>query len=350
MTIMRALASITLPALLLFMLLGFSSSEAFDLSRIRSRFGRQSSTTPSGLDHCTIDMDGLDRDYYIHLPPQYKSSERLPLVLVLHGGGKGDALTVEGYLGFTPLSDRKGFIVVYPNGVDSYWRDGRGYTHRGKNADSIDDVAFISRLIDHLVSSSKADPERIYVTGISNGGMMTLRLGCELSDKLAAIAPIAANMPENLVNHVRPVSHLPVLLMNGTEDPLVPYNGGNVHFLRKEMGLVASTASTIAFWVRNNGCDPNARTGMLPDRNPDDGSRVKVSVFSGRDHRSEVRLYSVQGGGHTLPGSNVPDRPRVIGRKNMDINGAAVIWKFFSRHPRKVGSETTHDSYINPNR
>ena len=158
--------------------------------------------TPSGLQLLRIDVDGVERSYYLHLPPAYKSSLKLPLVLVLHGGGKGDGLTPAKHLGFTSLADSNNFIVVYPNGIDGYWRDGRGYTHRGKRDTSVDDVGFISKLIDHLVRENKTDPKRVYVTGISNGGMMTLRPGCELSSKLAAIAPIAASIPKNIMSRL----------------------------------------------------------------------------------------------------------------------------------------------------
>jgi polyhydroxybutyrate depolymerase len=291
-------------------------------------------STTSRLDLKEIDVDGVRRSYYIHFPSTKKTDKRLPLVLVLHGGGKGDGRKPARNLGFSKLSDLNGFIVAYPNGIDAYWRDGRGYTHRGNN-NNIDDVRYISKLIDHLVRNNKADPNRVYVTGISNGGMMTLRLGAELSSKLAAIAPIAANIPKNIVNTSKPVHPLPVLLMNGTDDPLVPYNGGYVRFFRKRMGEVVSTQETISFWVKHNRCNAVPATRKLPDRDRSDHSRVIVTSYTKPHNRcEEVVLYTIKGGGHTLPGSNTPNLPRVLGWKNNDIDGAKVIWEFLSKYSR----------------
>jgi polyhydroxybutyrate depolymerase len=282
----------------------------------------------------TIEISGVQRSYYIHSPPARESILKLPLVLVLHGGGKGDGLTPAKHLGFTSLADTKGFIVVYPNGIDTYWRDGRGYTHRGESHNSVDDVGFISKLIDHLVRENNADPKRVYVTGISNGGMMTLRLGCEISSKVAAIAPIAANIPKKIVGSCQPNLPLPILLMNGTEDPLVPYNGGQVHFFRKKMGEVISTSETVAFWVDRNRCSTSPEVNEIEDHNRRDRSQVKVFTYANPNNANEVILYSIEGGGHTLPGSDTPNRPRILGWKNNDIRGAEVIWEFFNRHSR----------------
>jgi polyhydroxybutyrate depolymerase len=298
-----------------------------------SQDAARSKFNPSKLQLQAINVNGAQRSYYIHLPTNHGLNKKLPLVLVLHGGGKGDGRRPARNLGFNRLSDANDFIVAYPNGIDAYWRDGRGYTHRG-NSDDIDDVKYISKLIDHLVKNNKADPKRVYVTGISNGGMMTLRLGSELSSKLAAIAPIAANIPKNIVNTSKPAYPLPVLLMNGTDDPLVPYNGGYVRFFRKKMGEVVSTKESISFWVKHNRCNAVPTITKLPDRNRSDHSRVVVTSYTKPNNRCEVVLYTIKGGGHTLPGSNTPNHPRILGWKNNDIDGAKVIWEFFAKHSR----------------
>jgi len=163
---------------------------------------------------------------------------------------------------------------------------------------------------------------------------MTLRLGCELTAKLAAIAAVAANIPKNLINSCRPERPLPVLVMNGTDDPLVPYNGGDVHFFRKKMGEVVSTSETVSFWVKHNWCNSTPSMRDLPDRNRRDHSRVKVATYVNPNNGCEVVLYVIQGGGHTMPGSNMPDLPRILGHKNEDIDGAKEIWELFKRHTR----------------
>lgn len=295
---------------------------------------RAREASPRGLEEQTITVGGVDRTYYLHAPRGRRSERARPLVLVLHGGGKGDGMTVAKSLGFTQLADRHGFVVAYPNGIDAQWNDGRGETYSGDLDASVDDVGFISALIDELVRTERVDPDRVYVTGISNGGMMTLRLGCELSDKLAAIAPIAANIPANIVEGCEPERALPVLVMNGTADPLVPWEGGEVHFGRKTMGEVVSTAETVGFWVERDGCGKTPSVRELPDRDTGDNSTVRVSTYAGGEGGSEVVLYAIEGGGHTLPGSAMPDIERLFGAKNMDIDGAAVIWDFFEKHTR----------------
>lgn len=285
----------------------------------------------SGVVQQSIMIDGLQRSYYVHFPPVSRTPARLPLVLVLHGGGRGNGLTPARYMGFTALADREHFIVAYPNGVDAFWRDGRDLTFRGDIEGRVDDVAYISALIDRFVHQYHVDPKRVYVTGISNGGMMTLRLGCELSAKLAAIAPIAANIPRRIYKSCQPAASLPVLVMNGTADPLVPYDGGDVRFFRQRRGKVVSTQETVLFWRQQNQCRGMPETRQLPDRDTGDSSRVTRTIYGSS---CLVELYTVIGGGHTLPGSDLPDLPRILGQKNRDIDGAAVIWTFFKNHSR----------------
>ena len=283
----------------------------------------------------TMNFDGLERSYYLHLPPNYNAASRLPVVFVLHGGGRADGDEVASRTGYNEIADQEGFIAVYPNGVDAQWNDGRGKTFRkAKDNTGIDDVGYIAELIDRMSHVYKGDASRVYVTGLSNGGMMTLRLGCEISDKLAAIAPVIANIPENIIGTCKPDSPLPVLLMNGTADPLVPWDGGSVSFFRKTMGEVVSTADTVVFWTEHNRCSPVPTIERLADKDRKDDSSVEVSIYSHCSDRAEVILYAIIGGGHSFPGGNIPDRPLLLGRKNNDINAAEVIWEFFKEHER----------------
>jgi polyhydroxybutyrate depolymerase len=259
----------------------------------------------------------------------------MPVVFVLHGGGKADGDELAQRTGFNNLANRDGFIAVYPNGVDAQWKDGRGRTfRRAKDDIKLNDVGFISELIDLFIHNYKGDQHRIYVTGLSNGGMMTFRIGCEISSKIAAIAPVIANIPKNIVDRCLPDSPLPVLLMNGTEDPLVPWNGGSVKLFRRRMGEVISTRESVQFWVKHNQCKPIPEVKMLPDNDKSDDSRVEVSTYKNSTNNADVILYKIIGGGHSLPGSNIPDRPWLLGRKNNDINGPEIIWQFFKQHSK----------------
>lgn len=194
----------------------------------------------------TLQSGSVSHSFYVHEPASARTAKRRAVVLILHGGGKADGDETAARTGFWQLADQHGFLAVYPNGVDSQWNDGRGKTYKraAGNTDN-DDVGFIADLIDVLVADFAADADRIYVTGLSNGGMMTLRLGCELDEKIAAIAPVIASMPKNISATCAPAGPLPVLLMNGTDDPIVPWNGGDVRVFRKSLGAVLSTQATV---------------------------------------------------------------------------------------------------------
>jgi polyhydroxybutyrate depolymerase len=174
----------------------------------------------------SIIFAGLERTYRIHMPPSYDKSTPLPLLIALHGGGgSGEKMEELTLRGFNRLSDKEGFIVVYPDGIEKHWNDGRENVKYRAHREKIDDVGFISALIDYLVKQYNIDIKQVYATGISNGAMMSFRLGCELSEKIAAIAPVAGSMPENLPTRCSPSRSISVLIISNTEDPLVPWGG-----------------------------------------------------------------------------------------------------------------------------
>lgn len=287
------------------------------------------------LQRQTLMHDNGERTYYVHYPKNRLPTKPKPLVLVLHGGGGADAQTMAKRTGMNVIADREDFVVIYPAGIDGQWNDGRGKTfRRARDNSDTDDVGFISDLIDNFVKKGVADSSRIYVMGLSNGGMMTHRLGIEIGNKLTAIAAIIANMPEKLSG--QKVSVAPsILIMNGTDDPMMPWNGGNVRVLGKEYGTVLSTDQTARFWVSAAGLPQQATTEYLDDV-ANDGCTVEVDRYSADGRREEVVLYRIKGGGHNLPGGNTPDRPRLLGRKCMDINGAEIVWLFFQKHSRSA--------------
>ncbi len=224
--------------------------------------------------------NGLQRTYYLHLPPQHSPTVRLPLVLALHGGGRADGDELAKRTGYNQLADQEGFIAVYPNGIDAQWNDGRGKTARKSDRIiNIDDVGFLSTLIDHLIRDYNADPRRVYMTGLSNGGMMTLRMGCEAGSKLAAIAPVIANMPVKIANSCRPGFPLPLLLMNGTRDPMVPWQGGTVRFFAKRWAKCCQQRKQSSFGkiITNAGALPDVE--ILPDIDESDHSTVRVVSY-----------------------------------------------------------------------
>lgn len=178
-------------------------------------------------------VKGLQRPYTIHLPASYDKSRKYPLVIALHGGGsEGGAMNA--LTDFNALSDQQGFIVAYPEGYEHNWNDGRNAKGIKAQAENIDDVNYISILIDHLEQDLGIDNKMVYATGISNGAIMSHRLACELSNKIAAIAPVAGSIPQKMAAVWSPSRAVSVLIINGTEDAIMPYNGGDVSFLSEK--------------------------------------------------------------------------------------------------------------------
>jgi polyhydroxybutyrate depolymerase len=281
-------------------------------------------------DRDSVNVDGTRRTYLVYTPASLTASRPVPLVLIFHGGfGSGADLMPR--IGMNAVADRAGFVVAYPDGVDKHWNDGRETT-----ATDIDDVKFVTALVEHLRGKYPIDPQRVYATGLSNGGQFTLRLACERADLFAAVAPVMTTFSEPLHARCRPARPLPLMLIGGISDPLVPWNGGELTRGRQlggKGGRVISVRDTIEFWRKHNGCSASARETALPDRDPGDGTRVKQTHYESCRDDAEVILLAVEGGGHTWPGAK--ERPRitrVVGRTSRDISASEMIWEFFSRH------------------
>lgn len=281
-----------------------------------------------------IHHGGIERTYRIHLPSSAGRAGPMPLVLALHGGG-GTGLNMEQLTlgGFNRLSETHGFAVIYPDGVDRHWNDGRGVADYRAHREDVDDVGFISALIEHLAQTQGIDRGRVYATGISNGGLLSMRLAHELSHKIAAIAPVAISVTDKIAAMRAPARPIPIVLIPGTHDPLVPWDGGNLGFQGgRAVGRVLSVAETVRYWVNHNRCAPTPTVTREPDRSPGDGTRVRREAYAGCSEGAEVVVYVVEGGGHTWPGG-LPYLPeRVIGRTSRDIYANEVIWDFFKKH------------------
>jgi len=274
--------------------------------------------------------DGLERKYLIYSPPlKSADSGKRPLLFVLHGGGgthRGMVRLTKRR--FNELADRDGFFVVYPQGIDKSWNDGRTDKISGAHRKGIDDVGFFRALIEHLVFEYPIDSNRIFVTGISNGGLMSFRLGCSLPDKIRGIAPVTAQIPSAIEALCRSESGVSLAVFNGTEDPLVPYNGGQITVFRQQRGEVLSTDETIRIWQNKNRCPSKARATELPGLTAD-GTRVTKIEYTQCAAASKVVLYRIDGGGHTWPDGRQYLPVRRIGRTSRDINACDEIWEFF---------------------
>lgn len=277
----------------------------------------------------TITVDGTERSYSLHRPPQLRAGERAPLVIALHGGG-GNGAQMARYSGLDRTADTHGFIVIYPDG--SGRRAGRLLTWNAGDCcawaqrENVDDVGFLLGLIDRAIAVHGADPARIYLTGMSNGAMMAYRIAALHPERIAAIAAVSGTMDATLV----PRGPLPVMHVHGSADRLVPWAGGRGDRTML-IGERNSVANTVAAWVRANRADPHATSAPLPDRSDDGMHVVEHRHRAGADPRSVV-LYEVVGGGHAWPGPVQIERKAGLATRDIDVN--ELLWGFFSAHVR----------------
>jgi polyhydroxybutyrate depolymerase len=277
----------------------------------------------------TIKVDGRARTYELHVPTGYNSGQPIPLVLALHGrlgNGKGQARLSH----FDEVSDQHGFIVVYPDGFERSWADGRGSSPSDKKG--VNDVKFLSDLIDKLSLEYHIDSTRVYATGMSNGGFMSGKLACDLSNKIAAVGISAASLSDNTAANCHPEKPVSVLLMQGTADPLVPFSGGPLG-KNGDRGTVLSHSDAVKKWLAIDGCSSELKKGHIPDK-AGDGTSIDLRKYSTCRGGTEVDDYVINDGGHAWPGGLQYLGERWIGKTSKNMDASEVIWQFFSRHTR----------------
>ncbi len=278
--------------------------------------------------------DGLERNYLLEVPRGIDLPA--PTVFVLHGGTRS-AAKMRRSTGFHDQGAVSGFVTVYPDGIGNHWNDAReAFTVRGnQGGEDIDDVGFLKALAARLAADGVADLRRIYVTGSSNGGMMSFRLACEAADVFAAFAPVIASLPAKAEHSCQPSRPAPLMMINGTEDRLTPYEGGAVAaMLPGDRGAVLSVPRSIDIFHRINRCG-DAET--VDDPFPNDfGTPLFITRYTGCDQFSEVVLYRFEGMGHRWPESDrrwIGGRwDDIIGRAPDGFPAAEHIWNFFRHH------------------
>ena len=277
----------------------------------------------------TIAVGDRDRSYLLYVPSVVMESDgKRPLVLVFHGGG-GTARGIAREVGRSlhTIADREGFIVAYPDAVNKSWDFGAGVVSEALDV-RIDDRGFFAALMDELVDTQPVDETRVFATGISRGGQASYFVACQFPDRIRAIAPVAMPMPAFMADSCK-ARDIGIAILNGTDDPLVPYDGGQIKVFRKERGLVMSTGDTIDFWRQRNDCaaTPSDETVIDTAR---DRTRVLRTTWE-QCRQAPVMLYRIEGGGHTWPSGRQYLPRRRIGRVSKEIDGASEIWAFFSR-------------------
>jgi polyhydroxybutyrate depolymerase len=282
-----------------------------------------------------ITVKGIEREFYIYKPARSLPGSR-PLLFVLHGGtGSAEQILFKTKAGeLRQLAEKEGFLLVYPNGTPDepgskrhHWNDGRQIARWEAMAAGHDDLVFFEAMIDLFTKREGADPKRVYAVGISNGGMMSLRLALDLPQRFAAVCSIAANLPVNLKDRqvATPVS---ILIMNGTDDKLMPYKGGYI-IGQPNMGQVLSARDTALFWANANQCRQESETALLADLQPEDGTKVTRLVYPNCLKGAEVILYSIENGGHTWPNGEQYLPERLVGKVSRDLDANQTLWEFF---------------------
>jgi polyhydroxybutyrate depolymerase len=281
----------------------------------------------------TIEVDKRHRTYIVHVPPKHDPKKPTPVVTAFHGGGSNAEQMVK-FCGLNETADKHGFIVVYPSGTG---RLEKLLTFNGGNCcgyamtNKVDDIAFTRALLDDLAKVVKVDPNRVYATGMSNGAIMSYRLASELSDRIAAIAPVGGPMGTETCNPKRPV---PLIHFHGKDDEFAPFKGG------KGKGVSGtdfySVDHSIRAWVKANGCKDEPKTLEIPDK-AKDGTKATQTTYSGGKDGAEVVLVAIDGMGHTWPGQQ--PAVKFLGKSTRNVSANEMMWAFFEKHPMKTNGD-----------
>jgi len=272
---------------------------------------------------------GLTRRYLVHLPEDFSAQgekeKKIPLVLVLHGAG-GNAKLAREITGMNQVADKKNFIVVYPDGTGLFnymlsWNAGECCNY--VEPFGIDDVDFLRRVIEQMKEDYNIDTQRIYVAGLSNGGMMAYYLACELADEIAAIASVSSSM---WIDDCAPSDYLSVIAFHGAKDTVIPFGGGRSYswFVNLFDLNFFSVEEAVSFWVGHNGCaDKIIERGDL---------KTEKIIYGSCESNSEVVLYKLGEAGHIWPGGK---KSWFLADEPVDyINASEIIWNFFENHPK----------------
>jgi polyhydroxybutyrate depolymerase len=319
-----------------------------------------------------VTVDDVSRTFTVHLPKGYDAQQHYPVVILLHGRNQ-DADDMARLTHFNQLvADKDGIIAVYPNAARGQWNIGvrpeqpsmgmgrSGGGHRGgwggggggypgggggypgggrrggqtpddtkTKPEPADDVAFLNEMLDQLALKYSVDTHRIYAAGLGEGGFMALRAGCSIADRVAAVVAVSAALPKTMI--CLPSRPVPALFMAGTDDPIVPDNGGTY---KPGQFHVLSAEDSAKAWAKFDRCGEKPAQDKLPSEKG--GKDIKTFTFGGCQDNAQVVLYSIKGGGNTWPGGEQYLSEKEVG-KTSDFKANEVIWNFLST--RKIAGE-----------
>jgi polyhydroxybutyrate depolymerase len=286
---------------------------------------RNGAETSAVLQPVTISFQGVDRTFYVYVPQSAVGAANVPAVMVFHGGG-GDAAGVATSSDMIDVAQALGFVAIFPEVISGQWNDGRSVS-----AGSYDDVGFVRAIIGNAEGLIGVDLGRVFAAGISNGGMFTQRLSCDAADLFSAVAVISANMPDEYQSACNPSRSVPKVFFNGTDDPIMPWSGGEIKSLKAlgfgAGGSVMSHQQTQEFWLAQDGCSAAGSTRSLPD-SANDGTTVSLQSFTNCSGSTQLSFYEIEGGGHSWPGSSERAR-RMAGTISQDVSATAEMIGFF---------------------
>jgi len=292
---------------------------------------------PSGDFTVRLRHDGRSRRYLVHLPSGGQSPAPRPVVLVLHGAA-GDAVENRDWLDLDEVADREGFIAVYPDGTGPFgdrlhmWNS--GVCCGSAQWETVDDVGFVLAVLDDVALRTPVDATRVYVTGLSNGGMMAYRLAAEASDRIAAIAPVAGARAATLGDRVRA---MPVMHVHSVDDPVVPFAGGETPIIPLVYSIPHPAVEDVVHaWAVHAHC-PLTPSEARPISAVDGQSATRTTWGPCADG-AEVVLWRLSGAGHVWPGSPSTFRSWFIGPSTSVIDVRDEMWRFFRRFARPAAA------------
>ncbi len=314
-----------------------------------------------------VTVDDVDREFVVRLPKGYDAQQHYPVVILLHGMNQ-DADDMQRLTRFDELADKDSIITVYPIAMHGRWnvgvhpqqhrpagigpgrrgryggsypggggggypRGGGGYPGGGGQQDPnrvpnqerkppADDIAFFNEMLDQLGTKFSVDSSRIYAVGLSEGGFMSMRVGCALGNRIAAIAAVGAAMPKTMI--CLPTRPVPTVMINGTSDPVVPYGGGTEHNL--SLATLSAEDSAKA-WAKIDRCAEKPEKSKISP-SAKGGMETKVDTYNGCQQNAQVVLYSVKGAGNTWPGGEQYEAEKAVGKTSQDLNANQVLWSF----------------------
>ncbi len=269
----------------------------------------------------TITSDNVKRSYRLYIPKSYTGATPVPLLFNFHGY-TSNAAQQEFYGSFKAIADTANFLVLLPEGLPLIGTN-TGFNNFSMPGVKPDDVLFTSDLIDSISAKYAIDRNRIYSTGMSNGGFMSYDLACFLSDKIAAIASVAGSMIPLHLSTCQAKHPTPVMQIHGTTDPVIPYDGVGP--------LVTSSHidTLLNHWINFNGCNTLPTKLNIPNSNTADNCTAERYIYEGGKNGSTVEFFKIIGGGHTWPGTIIPTGS---GNTNRDFNASLAIWQFLRKY------------------